>query len=88
MLQWSLAYIGAALAIAHPERRYHRAATMRDGHAILDFIASEKPTRRNEWLLKVLASEAAMFVGDKAGALSAAHEALALTPDSLNAPNG
>jgi TolB-like protein len=64
-----------------------RAATARDGRDILDFIASEKPTRRNQWLLKVLASEAAMYMGDKAGALTAAHEALSLTPRSLNVAN-
>ncbi len=62
-----------------------REAAARDGRAVLAFVAGEKVTAYNEWFLKVLTARGKLYLGDHPGALAAAHEALVLTPRSLDA---
>jgi TolB-like protein len=75
------ALIGGALDFIYG-RRDSAVARGRDLRA---FIARQTPTSHNAWFLKMLASFASMYVGDKPAAAAAAREALALTPRSLDA---
>jgi tetratricopeptide (TPR) repeat protein len=55
------------------------------GRAVLEFVAGQQVTRRNEWFLKMLESDGRLLSGDKRGAIAAAHSSLTLMPASLDA---
>jgi predicted Zn-dependent protease len=50
------------------------------GHAVLEFVVNEPQTRWNPWFLKTLAAEAHLMIGNNCAAITAAREALMLTP--------
>jgi TolB-like protein len=63
--------------------RYAAAAVQ--GRTVLSFVATQKVSRHNDWFLKLLTAYARMYLLDKAGALAAARESLALTPRTADA---
>jgi hypothetical protein len=55
------------------------------GRAVLEFVAGERVNPRNEWFLKLLTSIGRLYSGDRAGAITASRESLALMPRSQDA---
>jgi hypothetical protein len=56
-----------------------------ESKAILDFLAKTKETRWNKWFLRMLNADAHLFAGEKAAAITAAKDAMALLPCSVDA---
>jgi tetratricopeptide (TPR) repeat protein len=56
----------------------------REGRKILDFSAREPVTKWNAWHLRMLAAEGALFVSDKARAVTEARAALAMAPQNVH----
>jgi hypothetical protein len=56
----------------------------RDGRKILDFSTREPVTKWNAWHLRMLAAEGALFMGDKARAVTEARAALAMAPQNVH----
>jgi TolB-like protein/DNA-binding winged helix-turn-helix (wHTH) protein len=57
----------------------------KDGRLVLEFVADQEVTKYNAWFLRHLTADGRLFTGDKAGALAAADEALALAPRAPDA---
>jgi TolB-like protein/DNA-binding winged helix-turn-helix (wHTH) protein len=55
-----------------------------DGRALQDFVARQPLTRWNAWYLKLLAAEAALFTGDRAGAIRETRAALSMAPRDIH----
>jgi TolB-like protein len=53
-------------------------AAARDGRAVNVFVGQQEAAEWNAWYLRLLAADAQLFSGDRAGAVNAAHEALAM----------
>jgi TolB-like protein/DNA-binding winged helix-turn-helix (wHTH) protein len=60
------------------------ASAARDGQRLLDFSAREPRTKWNAWHLRMLVAEGALFMGDKASAITGARAALAMAPQNVH----
>ena len=64
-----------------------KAAAAEDGRAVLAFVSQQAETKWNRYFLRALTADGRLFVGDKAGAIEAAHAAIAAAPRSVDALN-
>jgi len=60
------------------------ASAARDGRKVMDFLAREPMTKWNAWHLRMLAAEGALFMGDKARAVTEARAALVMAPHNVH----
>jgi TolB-like protein/DNA-binding winged helix-turn-helix (wHTH) protein len=58
----------------------NKVAAVKQGQIVLEFVAGERTTPWNQWHLRCLAAEGALFSGDKTRAVAEMHAALELLP--------
>jgi len=62
----------------------HREAAETSARKALDILARQPPTRHGGWFRELTVSNLKLYMGDSAGALSAARKAIALAPRSVD----
>jgi TolB-like protein/DNA-binding winged helix-turn-helix (wHTH) protein len=60
------------------------ASAARDARVLREFVAREPVTKWNDWFLRILSAEAALFSGNQSQAITDARAALRLAPRNLN----
>lgn len=63
---------------------HDRAGAARDGRILREFVEHESATKWNEWYLRMLAAEAALFSGEREQAAAEARHALAIAPRNVH----